>query len=107
MEQLTVRERRETPAKQLGIVDTDLELRRIEGRRPYLCPDDLLRMDALQLRWKELHGETVDWPLLTECDACHGGGWDAGDRYTPVLPCMECRGRGKVRIAAEPTTKVA
>lgn len=107
MDQLTVRERMTAPVRALGIVDTDLELRRIEGRRPHLCPDDLLRMDALQLRWRELHGETVEWPLLTDCGECHGGGWDAGDRYTPVLPCLACHGRGKVQIAAEPTREVA
>lgn len=98
---MSVYERMATPARELGIVDTELELRRLEGYpRRYLCPDDLLRMDALQTRWRELHGDAVIWDELTECGTCHGTGWDGGDRYTPVLPCIACYGRGKVAVGA-------
>lgn len=97
---MTIPDRWTTPARQLCHADAQAELARLESYTPWQTPDNRLRMDALELRLRELAGEMVTWPLLSDCRRCYGSGYETiGHGAWAVMgPCEACQGRGKVAI---------
>lgn len=97
MDRSALETRMATPAKQLGLADAQAERKRLD--HGYLLPAELLRIDALDLRLRELAGEAVEWPMLTDCIRCQGSGYDPfRGEWVHLGPCEACRGRGKVAI---------